>query len=57
MRYVQATKENPDVPLEETVGELKERLLKERGIPVNDALEVINRRTLTIAGAKKPPHL
>jgi hypothetical protein len=52
VRHIPKTKENPVFPFEDGVNELKERLLKARGVQVEDALEVINNRTLTIG---KPP--
>jgi hypothetical protein len=45
-RYIPQTKENPTTNLKESVSELKERLLVERGVRVQDALKVINHRTL-----------
>ena len=55
VRYVPKTKENPNIPLDVSVIEIKERLLMERGVRVKDALEVINQRKLTLNNKKKPP--
>jgi hypothetical protein len=46
IRHVEKTREHPAAAVEESVAELKERLQKERGILVRDALEVINKREL-----------
>jgi len=56
VRYVPQTREYPTNELEESVAVLKERLLKERGVPVKDALDEINQRSLTNSGAKKVPN-
>jgi hypothetical protein len=55
IRYVPETKEIPGSRLDEKVDDLKERLLKKRGIPVENALKVINNRRITLG--KKPPNL
>jgi hypothetical protein len=55
VRYVPKTKENPNIPLDVSVDEIKERLLMERGVRVRDALEVINQRKLILNNKKKPP--
>jgi hypothetical protein len=52
VRHIPKTKENPSYPVEDGVSELKERLLKARGIRVRDALEIINKRTLKISRPK-----
>lgn len=59
VRYVARTKENPDTPLDETVDDVKERLIRERAVPIKEALEIINQRKLTIASGtkKKPPQI
>jgi len=46
VRYIAKTKEFPsDIP-DGLLQEFKEQLLKERGVPIKDALEVIKQRTL-----------
>ena len=57
--YVQETREKPSEPMNESLLEVKERLLKRRAIPVRDALNVINSRKLTQMKGKnrKPPSL
>lgn len=52
--YIPKTRDNPQSPLNGSVSELKEFLLKQRGVSVRDSLEIINKRELTIA-TKKPP--
>jgi hypothetical protein len=55
VRYVERTKETqfngPNVALDE----IKEKLLRERGVRVREALEVINERKITVE--RKPPQL
>ena len=53
VRYIPQTKEVTEGQSEETVAEIKESLLKERGVLVRDALEVINKRELK-AGSTRP---
>ena len=59
--YVEQTKETTMVESEELVEELKENLLKERGVRIRDALEVINQRNITYdevkTASKKPPQI
>jgi len=55
VRYVAQTKEISNVQPEEQVDDIKERLLKERGVRVKDSLEVINKRKLTLAPNKGKP--
>ncbi len=55
VRYVAQTKEISNVQPEEQVYDIKERLLKERGVRVKDSLEVINKRKLTLAPNKGKP--
>jgi len=46
LRYVPRTKDLPHGPLEISLEEFKEGLLKARGVKVRDALEVVDHRTL-----------
>jgi len=46
VRHVQNTREHPANQLAGTLYELKENLLKERGVRVREALDVINQRTI-----------
>jgi len=58
IRHVPKTKENPVTQLENNIEETKEMLLKERGVKVRDALEVINKRDITyedVKGFKRQP--
>ena len=57
--YVQKTRDKPDKPLDESLRQIKDRLLRRRAIPVRDALEVVNSRKLTQMKGKKrtPPSL
>lgn len=57
--WVKKTKEVPTQPTEITVSEFKELLLKERGVRVREALQVINQRNLGSVFVQKaaPPHL
>jgi len=59
IRWVKRTKDVLTDPTEITVDEMKEKLLRERGVRVRDALQVINQRSLGMTGDKKatPPHL
>lgn len=54
LHYVPQTKDAPNLPTDETVEEIKDRLLKKRGVRVNEALEVINQRNIT---STKPPQV
>jgi hypothetical protein len=45
IRWVKKTKDVKNAPTDITVEDLKEHLLKRRGVRVRDALDVINRRT------------
>lgn len=55
IHHVARTRENPAAAVsEEAVMELKERLLKERGVRVREALEVINQRA-PVEIVKRPP--
>jgi hypothetical protein len=53
-RYVPKTREHPSTDPEETVDELKRRLLRERGVAVRDALEIINQRNIPAIKPKGP---
>jgi len=57
--WVKKTKDVPTEPTEITVVEFKEILLKERGVRVRDALQVINQRSIGNVVLQKaaPPHL
>ena len=46
LRYVVKTKDLPNHPLQISVQEFKEFLLRDRGIRVRDALDVVDRRAL-----------
>jgi hypothetical protein len=56
--WVRKTKEVTNNPTEITVDEYKDFLLRERGVRVRDALQLINQRSLgTVSSSKEPPHL
>jgi len=55
IRLVNKTKETPAYYSDEVLQEAKDRLLKERGVPVRDALEIINHRNIVSQPA--PPHI
>jgi len=61
VRMVPRTKENYMVRTEDQIKDLKERLLKERGVRLRDALEVIHKRDIPFedlkALSKKPPQI
>jgi len=57
VRMIPRTREVPSKPIDDNLGEIKENLLKERGVLVRDALEVINQRKLIVTVTKKPPQL
>ncbi len=44
--HIKQTKQHPDTPMDETLDEIKMRLLAQRGVRVRDALEVVNNRVL-----------
>ena len=52
IRHVPKTKENPVTQLVKNIEETKEMLLKERGVKVRDALEVINKRDISYEDVK-----
>lgn len=54
--HVTQTRSHPSNQPTSPVWELKERLLKERGVPVRDALEVINQRKIE-QERRKPPNV
>jgi hypothetical protein len=59
-KYVLWVRQTKDVPTEPTVitlDEFKETLLKDRGVRVRDALEVINKRSIVNEQATKRPTL
>jgi len=59
--YVPKTKENPANDIGETITEVKESLIRERGVRVRDALEIINQRKIVSKSAstrkKTPPQI
>jgi hypothetical protein len=57
IRLVPKTKELPPSRSNENLTEIKLMLLKQRGVLVRDALEVINQRKITVDTPKKPPQL
>jgi len=57
IRHVLKTKDMPARPQSGTIYELKEKLLKERGVLIRDSLEVINQRKLVAFNQKKPPQV
>jgi hypothetical protein len=54
VRHVEKTRDHPSNPPAEPIYELKERLLKERGVRVREALEVINHRDIQQEVRKAP---
>jgi hypothetical protein len=54
VRHISKTRDHPSHPPAEPVSALKERLMRERGVQVRDALEVINRRELTREDRRPP---
>lgn len=56
VRWIKRTKEVPTSQTVMTLDELKEKLLRKRGVSVKEALDVINKRTnFGTAASKKPP--
>jgi hypothetical protein len=55
IRLVSKTKDIPAYQRDELLQEAKDRLLKERGVPVRDALEIINQRNISFQTT--PPKL
>lgn len=57
--WVKRTKEMRYVPANVTLAEFKSRLLKENGVRVKDALQLVNQRSLNnvVPHAVAPPHL
>lgn len=54
VRHVRQTRQHPNTPLSGALYELKDNLLKERGVRVREALEVINHRELK-QEVRRPP--
>jgi hypothetical protein len=54
IRYIERTRENPSTQIEETIEEIKDKLLSKRAVNVRDALEVIKARKLK--SRNKPPN-
>jgi len=54
VQYIPRTKEAPKGIIPEKVNEIKEYLLKQHGVRVRDALEVVNQRKITVE-RKAPP--
>lgn len=57
VRHIKQTKQHPDLPMDETLEEIKARLLTQRGVRVRDALEVINHRRLVNQTTQTPPQV
>jgi hypothetical protein len=55
--WVKKTKDVPNSPVRISVGELKERLLRERGICVQEALESVRERTIQKSEKVSPPQI
>ena len=54
VRWIRQTKNVPTEPTDMTVLELKEKLLKERGVRVRDALQLINQRSIGTVPTRPP---
>ena len=54
VRHVERTREHPNGMQAETLYDLRNRLLRERGVRVRDALEVINQRTQILNPTTRP---
>jgi hypothetical protein len=54
VRFVPKTREIPTTPTDESLVDLKDRLLKERAVRVRDALEVINNRKIVDRPSARP---
>ncbi len=54
--HVTKTRPHPVRPPNQSAWEIKEQLMKERGVPVRDALEVINQRKIEVE-RRKPPQV
>jgi hypothetical protein len=54
--YIRQTSEKPSKPIDEPLLVIKERLLRRRAIPIEDALKSVNKRNLTYRtkGKKRP---
>lgn len=57
IRHIGKTKDHPNNPMDQSLDELKENLLTQRGVRVRDALEVISERKISFSKYKAPPHL
>ncbi len=58
VHWVKKTKDVPAVPTELSVTEFKEILLKQRGVRVREALEVVNKRGVTnVETPSRPPQI
>jgi hypothetical protein len=55
VRHIKQTRQHTDLPMAETLDEIKERLLKQRGVRVRDALEIVNNRVLLKTKAVDSP--
>jgi hypothetical protein len=55
--WVKKTKDVPNTPTRISVQELKDKLLRERGVRVTDALEVIRERTIQKSEKVSPPQI
>jgi hypothetical protein len=55
VRHIKQTRQHTDLPMSITLDEIKERLLKQRGVRVRDALEVVNNRVLLKTKAVDSP--
>jgi type IV secretory system conjugative DNA transfer VirD4/TraG family protein len=55
--WVKKTKDVPNTSMKISVGELKERLLRERGIRVQDALQSISERIMPKSEKASPPQI
>ncbi len=54
IRHIPKTKDSPPTRSYSELKEIKERKLKERGIPTRDMLEVVNKRTMGIGRNRQP---
>src|SRR3990170_4305875 len=57
VRHVPRTKDHPPTHPTNDLQQLKDALLEKRGVLVRDALEVINKRTMGLAGSGNPPQV
>ncbi len=54
VQYIKRTSEKPNEPLSQPIGEIKQMILRRRAIPITEALEVINRRSIKGDSPKRP---